>query len=190
MCIVFEKRPTLFCLLPLWLDVDMSSECHCRASSKFCFFYHGGLFVRTPKLVYMEEGMSSCYADPDMLNVRWFKECSSWMGYAEYRIRKLHLRIPNVAFDESLLPPNCLIFVPWTLSTWDIYNDTNRPGYFFYYIIWHFFLFLIPIPQAKVTLLICGHILCTSQARINDASTWINCCLHHIEIAKNTNINR
>ena len=32
-------------------------------------FYHRGLFVGTPKLVYMEGEMSSCYVDPDMVSV-------------------------------------------------------------------------------------------------------------------------
>jgi len=67
-------------------------------------FYHGGVFVRTPMLVYMEGEMSSYYVDPDMLSVSDLKGVVVEMGYAEHRIRRLHLRRPNVAFEESLVP--------------------------------------------------------------------------------------
>ena len=48
--------------------------------------------------------MSSCYVDQDMLNVGDLNDIVVELGYAEHRIRKLHLKTPNVAFDESLLP--------------------------------------------------------------------------------------
>jgi len=67
-------------------------------------FYHGGLFVRTPTLVYMEGEASSCYVDPDMISVGDLRGIVVELGYAEHRIRRLHLRRPNVAFEESLLP--------------------------------------------------------------------------------------
>ena len=52
--------------------------------------YHGGVFVRTPMLVYMEGEMSSCYVDPDMLSVGDLKGIVDELGYAEHRIRRLH----------------------------------------------------------------------------------------------------
>ena len=55
-------------------------------------FYHGGLFVRTPTLVYMEGEASSCYVDPDMISVGDLRGIVVELGYAEHRIRRLHLR--------------------------------------------------------------------------------------------------
>ena len=48
--------------------------------------------------------MSSCYVDLDMLSVGDLKGIVVELGYAEHRIRRLHLRKPNVAFEESLVP--------------------------------------------------------------------------------------
>ena len=67
-------------------------------------FFHGGLFVRTPTLVYMEGEINSCYVDPDMVSVGDLRGIVVELGYAKHRIRRLHLRRPNVAFEESLLP--------------------------------------------------------------------------------------
>jgi len=67
-------------------------------------FYHGGLFARTPLLVYMEGEMSSCNVDPDLMSVGDLRSIVVELGYAEHRIRRLHLRRPNMAFEESLLP--------------------------------------------------------------------------------------
>ncbi|KAJ8423168.1 hypothetical protein Cgig2_023235 [Carnegiea gigantea] len=66
--------------------------------------HHEGLFVRTPNLVYVEEEMTSCYLDPDMISVDDIKAKVVDMGYTEHSVRKLHLRKPNVGFEEALVP--------------------------------------------------------------------------------------
>ncbi|KAJ8428783.1 hypothetical protein Cgig2_006257 [Carnegiea gigantea] len=67
-------------------------------------FHHGGLFVRTPNLVYIEGEMTSCYLDPDKISVDDLKAKVVDMGYGEHGVRKLHLRKPNVGFEEALVP--------------------------------------------------------------------------------------
>jgi len=52
----------------------------------------------------MEGEMSSCYVDSDMLSVGDLKGIVVELGYAEHRIRRLHLSRSNVPFEESLLP--------------------------------------------------------------------------------------
>jgi len=52
----------------------------------------------------MEGEMISCYVDPNMLSVSNLKSIVVELGYAEHKIRKLHLRKPNVAFDKTLVP--------------------------------------------------------------------------------------
>jgi len=51
----------------------------------------------------MEGEMSSCYVDPDIISVGDLKSIVVKMGYGEHRIRKLHLRKPNLAF-KPLFP--------------------------------------------------------------------------------------
>ena len=66
--------------------------------SKFDF-HNGVLFV-----VYIEGEMTSCYLDPDKISVVDLKAKVVNMGYGEHRVRKLHLRKPNVGFEEALAP--------------------------------------------------------------------------------------
>ncbi|KAJ8444779.1 hypothetical protein Cgig2_011741 [Carnegiea gigantea] len=67
-------------------------------------FHHGGLFVRTPNLVYIEGEMTSCYLDPDKISVDDLKAKVVDIGYGEHRVKKLHLRKPNVGFEEAFAP--------------------------------------------------------------------------------------
>ena len=62
------------------------------------------LFVRTPNLVYNDGEMTSCYLDPGKISVDDIKAKVVDMGYAECRVRKLHLRKPNVGFEEAFIP--------------------------------------------------------------------------------------
>ncbi|KAJ8444490.1 hypothetical protein Cgig2_024054 [Carnegiea gigantea] len=67
-------------------------------------FHHGGSFVRTPNLVYIEGEMTSHYLDPDKISADHLKAKLVDMGYGEHRVRKLHLKKPNAGFEEALIP--------------------------------------------------------------------------------------
>jgi len=71
--------------------------------SKFDF-HHGGLCIRTPNLIYIEGEMTSCYLDADKISVDDLKAEVVDMGYGEHRVRKLHLKKPNMIFEQALLP--------------------------------------------------------------------------------------
>ena len=47
--------------------------------------------------------MTSCYLDPDRISVDNLKAKVVDMGYGEHKVKKLHLRKPNVGFEEALI---------------------------------------------------------------------------------------
>ncbi|KAJ8444778.1 hypothetical protein Cgig2_011740 [Carnegiea gigantea] len=48
--------------------------------------------------------MTSCYLDPDKISVDDLKAKVVDIGYGEHRVKKLHLRKPNVGFEEAFAP--------------------------------------------------------------------------------------
>ncbi|KAJ8422842.1 hypothetical protein Cgig2_033481 [Carnegiea gigantea] len=117
-------------------------------------FHHGGLFVRTPNLIYIEGEMTSCYLEPDKISVDDQKTKVVDMGYGEHRVSKLHLRKPNVNMKirtiGSIRQMSLLWGLKWMMMSWKGVAEVNhRASYSSHAPCQLDGMIMIPTPQMR-----------------------------------------